>query len=225
MRYETRRVEMSPVQEEAYRAACSSLLREKVDLFAPGGVASLTVLSLLAAGRGEASDGSDVAIKEFGASPSAKTTAIYQVINEWDGRPMAVFTISQQVLMTLERVFRNRKLRNRVAYVSAEHRLEHRTRALQTFSRAERPILLTSTKTIGIGVDLSRAETAVFLQPTWSLGESRWVESKLSPDCTVITYVTTGTVEVHQHLGVSRLREIVTRKNLKDFLYGRELKE
>ena len=225
MNYETRSTKMGSVQEQAYRELCESLLRDKVDLFVPGGTAHLTMLSLFAAGRAERIGEGTVSMRQAGASSPAKLIAVRKLLEAWDGSPMVIVTISQQVLSSVHQLFRRRKMLDRVAYAFGGHQPDNQLRALQSFSGGERPILLTSTTSIGVGTDLNRADTVAFLQRSWSPAENQWVESKLSPDCRIVTYVTAGTVEVHQHLGLDRLCEIIrTPKDVKSFLYGRELK-
>jgi hypothetical protein len=227
MGHETRYVDMNSLQARAYREFCEALLDEKVDLFGPGNV-HLTMLSMFAAGRGERIDASKVTVRSAGSAPigsPAKLAAVHELLDNWDGRPTVVITISQQVLASLHHLVKRRKMVDRVAFAFGAHQPENQLRGLQAFSRGERPILLASPASIGVGTDLSRAETMVFLQRSWSPAENHWVESKLSPQCQIVTYVTSGTVEVHQHLGLEQLRQVVTGENIENFLYGRELKE
>jgi hypothetical protein len=224
MNYETRSVEMGSVQEKAYRGLCESLLRDKIDLFAPGGTVYLTMLSLFAAGKAERVDENSVSVRQSGASSPAKLIAVHELLGVWNERPIAIITVSQQLLFSVKQLFWRQKMTDKIAYAFGGYQPDHQVHALETFTRGERPILLASTTSIGIGADLNRAETTVFLQRSWSPAENLWVESKLSPKCQVVTYVTAGTVEIHQHLGLERLRQIVTKESLEDFLYGRELK-
>jgi hypothetical protein len=224
---EIRQVRMPVKHAEQYFRAVDWFINEDVDLFgARHGRTLLTMLTMHAATLTELDPGK-LRLTMKSSISGAKLLAARDVLTTAT-RPTVVFTMSGQLVDLIRHFMRQKEYRNSsFTILQPDHQpVPRQTKALKSFNSGEALCLVASSK-IGVGVDLSRAEEAVFLQRSWSDLENQWVESKLRPDCKIVTYVSEGTLEVHQHLGFDRLSRIVgkTKRDRRRFLTGKPLQE
>jgi SNF2 family DNA or RNA helicase len=196
--YVTRSVEMSDKQAKAYEQMEKGMVAE-----IEGGMTmsfnGLTVLTRLlqfaSAYATLTDDGERVVLMD----PSSKIDALLEIIEETDGESMVVFAVSKQLV----KLTSDRLTKKGIAHgvVHGDITGEARQDEIDGFQAGEFPILLATVGSIAEGVTLTRAQTCVFMQRSFSLIQNRQAEDRVYArvndihGAMVIDLVSHGTVE------------------------------
>lgn len=215
---EVREAYMSPKQTKAYREMETELL---ADLEGEGYVLAPT--NLTKALRLLQFSSSYVEVQEDGSirlhEPSPKLDVLEEVLDELGpDRQVAVCAASRQLI----ELAAARLDRRGDAYRLLTGRVPHHERQpnLEAFQRGDAQVMLFTIAAGGVGVNMTAADTIVFLQRSWSMLENSQAEDRVHrvgserhESVTVLDIVAPDTIEVRQLAKLSekaeRLEEIV----------------
>lgn len=151
-------------------------------------------------------------------APSWKVDALLEVMEERPGSPVVAFAPSRQ-LMTIAGDAAE-AAGYRVGYVWGEQTAKTRTAFVDAFQRGELDLLCVTTGAGGVGLTLTAANTAVFLQRPWSYVEASQAEDRLHrPGAEVHDSIEIIDVVTRQSVD-SKVREVLQGKaaNLSDLM-------
>lgn len=188
--YSVRTVEMPAAYRKAYDDMESQMLAEMPDtgeeLSVMGVLAQLTRLSQMCCAAadvvttwvlneetGEETPHQAVTLK----NPSWKVDAMLEVLAERPDKQTVVFAPSRQLVMLAALAARSEGYR--VGYIVGGQTAKERTRDIEKFQAGELDVMCVTTQAGGVGVTLTAASTAVFLQRPWSLVDSIQAEDRL----------------------------------------------
>lgn len=220
--YSVREVDLPPAYRKAYDSLEQDMLAEMPDgeeLPVFSALAMMTRLSQLASSAadvwktteldqetGEEKDVWHVKLK----APSWKADALIEVLEERPGKQVAVFSPSRQLLEVAGE--QTAKAGYRVGYVVGGQTPAQRTADIDGFQAGDLDVIFVSTRAGGVGITLTAASTAVFLQRPWSFVEASQAEdrchrigSEIHDAVEIIDVVARNTVE-------SRVREVLKVK-------------
>ena len=196
--YQTRFLEATPKQAKAYREMQKEMIAEL-----DSGLVTATD-PLVKALRLWQLASSMIVMDPTGRSateclePSCKVDALLELIEESAGQPLVAFAESRLLIELCERVL----TREKIGFVSIHGNVDEVQRQdnIEKFQRGGVPVCLATIKAGGVGITLTRAHAAVFLQRSWSAVDNRQAEDRvhrggLDHPVTVIDLVTNGTVE------------------------------
>jgi SNF2 family DNA or RNA helicase len=194
------RVEMTPRQAKAY-AEMESQLATRVD----GGVI-VAATNLTAQIRLLQFAGSTCAVTEDGTvtpvDPSPKIDALMDILDAAKGKPIVACAVQRKLIELAAK----RLDKEKVPYGLITGKIDEWTRKqnLKKFQEGELPILLFTIQAGGTGLNMTAADTIVFIQRDWSMVSNRQAEdrvhrigSEVHESINVIDIVTAGTVEEH----------------------------
>lgn len=155
--------------------------------------------------------------------PSSKIDTLLEVLEELGGKPVVVAAESRQLIELA--CARLDKERTTWRSVIGGQTNDQRDQALGDFMAGRARVLLFTIKAGGVGLTMTRADTIIFLQRSWSMLENKQAEDRVHrigaevhENITVIDLVAPGTVEEVQILRLyekaERLEEIVRDKEL-----------
>lgn len=140
-------------------------------------------------------------------APSWKVDELLEILDERPGQAVAAYAPSRQLMMLAGRVAEVKGYR--VGYVVGGQTAKERTAHVDAFQRGELDLICVTTGAGGVGITLTAAGTAVFLQRPWSLVEALQAEDRQHRigserhECVeVIDIVATKTIE-------SRIRTVL----------------
>jgi SNF2 family DNA or RNA helicase len=110
-------------------------------------------------------------------APSWKVDALLEVMAERPGEPVVVFAPSKQLIMLAG--VAAKKAGYRVGYIVGGQTPAERTGFVDSFQRGELDLICVTTGAGGVGLTLTAARTAVFLQRPYSLVEAMQSEDRL----------------------------------------------
>lgn len=143
-------------------------------------------------------------------APSWKVDALLEVLAERPGSPVVCFAQSRQLVelagvAAIEAGYR-------VGYIVGGQTPAKRTETVDSFQRGELDLICVTTQAGGVGITLTAASTAVFLQRPWSLVDALQAEDRLHrigaeqhESIEIIDIVATNTID-------SRVREALQEK-------------
>lgn len=185
--YSVRTVELPAEWRRAYDAMEAQMLAELPDggeLRVMGTLAKLTRISQLACAAAEVSitiaDGPDGPREQTSVAlraPSWKVDALLEVLGERPGQQVVAFAPSRQLIMLAGTAAAADGYR--VGYIVGDQSGPQRSAAVKAFQAGELDLLCVTTGAGGVGITLTAASTAVFLQRPWSLVESLQSEDRL----------------------------------------------
>jgi SNF2 family DNA or RNA helicase len=110
-------------------------------------------------------------------APSWKVDALLEVLDERPGQPVVAFAPSRQLIMLAAAAATSAGMR--VGHIVGGQTPRERTAQRESFQRGELDLLCVTTGAGGVGLTLTAARTAVFLQRPWSLVEAMQAEDRL----------------------------------------------
>lgn len=225
--YVTRHAAMSPKQHSAYKAMEDGMVSYVFDegdeiagrVVAVDSLTKLTRLSQFASAYAMINDAGKVRLTD----PSNKIDALLELLIELDGKPVVVFAESRQLIELAAARLAKSKIEH-ILIVGGQHSYE-REHGIIRFQRGEVSVCLATIKAGGVGITLTRADTAIFLQRSWSMIDNQQAEDRVHrigserhDSITIIDIVAPGTVEEGQREALAgkyeRLQEIVRDKDI-----------
>jgi hypothetical protein len=110
-------------------------------------------------------------------APSWKVDALLEVLEERPSQPVVAFAPSRQLIMLAAAAATSAGLR--VGYIVGGQTPKERTAQREAFQAGRLDLLCVTTGAGGVGLTLTAARTAVFLQRPWSLVEAMQAEDRL----------------------------------------------
>lgn len=110
-------------------------------------------------------------------APSWKVDALLEILDERPGEQVVVFAPSRQLIVLAGQACE--KAGYRVGYIVGEQSQKERTTARERFQAGELDVICVTTGAGGVGITLTAARTAVFLQRPWSIVDSIQAEDRL----------------------------------------------
>lgn len=205
---QTREVKMGVKQKKAYDTMAKSMWAETEEgdfVLAKNPVSQLTRLTQYASAFIEESPEGRLLLSD----PSSKLDAFMDDLDDL-GTGLVVFAVSRQLLRMLAARFEKRKLSFSV--IEGGQSSDVRQNAIDQFQNEKVDYILVVVAAGGVGVTLTRAGTAVFLQRPWSnvdyqqaIGRVHRIGSEIHETVNIIDYITIDTIE-------SRIGDILNEK-------------
>ena len=101
------------------------------------------------------------------SDPSSKIEAFMDDLADYEGRSVIVFAVSRQLIMLLSKHLEKKKVEHGLI-VGNQHELE-RQEAIDDFQAGRTKMILATVQAGGTGINLTAADTVVYLQRSWSL--------------------------------------------------------
>lgn len=211
---EMREAPMTPAQAKMYREMEEELLAETETgefVIAPSNLTKALRLLQFSSSTCEIID-DHVRLKE----PSAKLDVLMEVLDELGDRQVAVCAASRQ-LIELAAARLNAHKPSPITYRLLTGAVPQAVRPqnLDDFAEGRARVMLFTLAAGGVGVNLTAADTIVFLQRSWSMLENRQAEDRVHrigserhESITIVDIVAPDTIEVRQ---LRRLREKLER--------------
>lgn len=151
------------------------------------------------------------------SKPSPKIDELVEVLEELTPKPLVVCAESRQLIMLAAQRLDELKISYRL--IVGDMTTDQRDNALADFQAGRARVMLFTIKAGGVGLTMTRADTILFLQRSWSMLENKQAEdrvhrigSEVHESITVIDLLAPGTVEETQlgslGLKLQRLEEI-----------------
>lgn len=214
--YSTRYVEMSTKQTRAYKQMENDLiaLLEEGLTVAVNPLTQLTRLMQFASAYAEMDDQGEVKL----SMPSNKVDALVEILEELGDEPVVVFAQSRQLIELAAKKLTELKITYGMI-VGGQTPDEREWNKTQFQSGKFRAILCTIAAG-GIGITLTRAATAIFMQRSWSMVDNSQAEdrvhrigSEIHDKVTIVDIISMGTVEERQRIvlgnKLERLEEVM----------------
>ena len=212
--YTYRLVEMAPKQAKAYAQMRDQMLAELDDgavVVTTNPLAKATRLTQFACSYATLNgDGLEL------TDPSCKVDALVEVIEELGGKPAVVFAESRKLIELAAK--RLTKLKIPHVLVTGAVTGTARDEAISSFQAGDVLLLLATLGAGGESITLTAADTAIFMQRSWSLVKNVQAEDRIhrigqeADKIEIIDLVTAGTIEEHRLVVLAekeeRVREI-----------------
>jgi SNF2 family DNA or RNA helicase len=223
-----RNVEMTPKQAKAYQEIGSSFIT-KLDngefLVSPNNIsAQIRLLQLSSSYCNITKDESTPdGLKVEMIEPAPKLDALDEIMAEMGDKPLVACAESKQLILLAAK--RMEKAKIPYGLITGDQTQWDRDFALKRFQAGELRILLFTIKAGGVGLTMTKADTIVFLQRSWSMIDNKQAEdrvhrigSEIHESINVIDIITRGTVEERQisnlYTKLKRLEEITRDRAL-----------
>lgn len=208
---ERRDVPMTPKQKKAYDELVARMLTvlDSGDMLAVTNTLTMSLRLLqLASSYGEitldtrtSEDGSEEEYEKFLITdPSSKIDAFMEDLGDFKGSSVIVFAASRQLIMLLSKHMEKKGVRHGLI-VGGQHMLD-RQEAIDDFQAGRTKFILVTLAAGGTGITLTAADTAVYLQRSWSMldmeqaaGRYHRIGSERHDSISRIDYVAPGTIE------------------------------
>lgn len=231
--YGERYVEMTSKQATAYNQMTKgSLARvEGGVVVGDGQLGSLVRLSQFASAFAEIDEQGRVRLTE----PSNKIDTLLEVLADLRDESVVVFAQSKQLIDLAAAALE--KHNYTYAMIVGGQTEDQREQQKEMFQQGKVQVILCTIAAGGIGITLTRASTAVFLQRSWSQVENLQAEdrvhrigSEIHDHINIIDIISIGTLEISQRKlleeKTSRLQEVVRdQQMLRQLLEGEEFEE
>ncbi len=214
----TRWVEMTPKQKRMYddfERGLGTVTDEGGTIIAPNSlVAKLRQMQLSSATVVASEDRGPVRMSE----PSSKLDALEEILDEMEGKPVAVCAHHRQLIeLAVKRLEKRKETYGLITGAVSEY---ERDKALRDFQEGRIRVLLFTIAAGGVGLTMTASDTLVFLQRSWSMVDNKQAEDRVHrigaevhESVHIIDIVTRDSVEEDQigtlHEKFARLEEIV----------------
>lgn len=199
--YSVREVQMNTKQQKCYDSMCERMFTETDDgdfVIASNPVSQLTRLTQYASAFIEENEDGKLILSD----PSSKLDAYMDDLEDI-GVGHIVFAVSRQLLNMLAQRFDKKKLSYSI--IQGGQSADARQNAIDAFQSGKVDYILVVLQAGGVGITLTRASTAIFLQRPWSnvdyqqaIGRAHRIGSEIHESINIINYITVGTVELRQ---------------------------
>lgn len=212
--YSTRMVEMTPKQAKAYKQMQSGLLAQLDDAIAVAAnpLTQLTRLSQFASAYAEIETDEQGLSKVRLTEPSNKIDALIEILDEMGEEPAVVFAQSRQLIELAISACEKHKIS--YARITGGQTAEQREIEKEAFQAGQRRVILCTIAAGGVGITLTRAGTAIFLQRSWSMIDNSQAEdrvhrigSEIHDKIEIIDIISPGTIEEGQRVVLSQKAE------------------
>lgn len=217
--YSQRYIEMTPKQAKAY-AQMEAGLVSQIDagvVVATNPLVQLTRMSQFASAFADLDEEGQVTL----AAPSNKVDAMLEVLEELDGESLVVFAQSRQLIGLAEHALKMRRID--FSLIVGGQNADEREKSKEDFQAGRVKVILCTIAAGGIGITLTKAHTALFLQRSWSMVENSQAEDRIHrigaevhDKVTIIDLVSIGTIEERQRIvlgqKLDRLEEVMRDK-------------
>lgn len=228
--YSTRYVDMSAKQAKAYNQMADGMMAqvEGGTVVATDQLSVTTRLTQFSSAYGELNAADSIIL----ATPSNKIDTMLEILDELAGAPAVVFAQSKQLIDLAAAALEKAKIS--YSMIVGGQNDEQREMNKEKFQNGQVRVVLCTIAAGGIGITLNRANTAIFLQRSWSMIDNLQAEdrvhrigSEVHDHVQIIDIVSNGTLEVAQRRALERkgdmLQEIVRDKeSLNRLLHGEE---
>jgi SNF2 family DNA or RNA helicase len=214
--YIDRFIEMTPKQATAYRQMEKGLVAQINDgvVIAANPLVQLTRMSQFASAYAEVSPEGNVTL----SAPSNKIDALLEEIEDMGGKPLVVMASSRQLIGLAEKALTTHKIS--FSLIVGGQTSEERDKAMQDFQNGRVQVVLCTIAAGGIGITLTKADTMVFLQRSWSNIENSQAEDRIHrigaqvhDNIRIIDILSAGTLEERQRVVLAgkqeRLEEVM----------------
>jgi SNF2 family DNA or RNA helicase len=232
--YSTRLIQMSSKQEAAYDAMEEDMIAHLDE----GLVVSTSTLAKLvrllqfssAFATLEPSADPEEPPQVRLADPSNKIDALMEILSDMGDEPVVVFALHKQLIDLA--VKRLDKTNIKYGLITGDQKAVDREVSIRDFQNGELRVMLCTIAAGGVGITLTRAGTAIFLQRSWSMIDNRQAEDRIHrigsenhDQIEIIDIVSPGTIEERQRevlvSKADRLEEVVRDRTFMLRLLGR----
>lgn len=217
----TRFIEMTKEQERAYREMETGLIAmigEGEMAIAQNPLVQLTRLTQFASAFAQVNDSGEVKL----AMPSNKVDGLMDLVEDMNGDPMVVFAQSRQLIELAATACTKAKIE--YGMIVGGQKPDEREAAKDAFQAGKTQLILCTIAAGGIGITLTKAATACFMQRSWSMVDNSQAEdrvhrigSEIHDKITIVDLVSPGTIEERQAVMLeekgNRLEELVRDKS------------
>lgn len=207
---QVRETPMTPKQAKAYVAMERNLLAVLDDgelIAAPSALAQMTRLLQFASASAEVDADGEVRLKD----PSGKVDDLMDLLDEMEeDEPLVVAAVSRQLIELAAKRLAEKKIRH--GLVTGAVSPAERAKSVQDFQDGRSRVILLTLGAGAEGLTLTRANTMLFMQRSWSPLQNEQAEdrihrigSEIHESVRIIHQVTPGTVE-------ARVRELLDAK-------------
>lgn len=228
----TRYVEMTAKQAKAYKQMDKNQIAVLEGDDGRIGVAvsanpltELTRLTQFSSAYAEMNENGQVRLSK----PSCKVDGLLEVLEDTGDEPAVVFAQSRQLIELAAEELRSRKIS--FSMIVGGQGAWEREKAKDDFQNGLVRVILCTIAAGGIGITLTRANRAIFIQRSWSMIENKQAEdrvhrigSEIHDTIEIIDIVAVGTIEEHQLRALEgkeeRLQEFVRDADIVSSLKG-----
>lgn len=214
--FERRDVPMHPKQEKAYRQMAEEMVA-RLDsgiLLSSNPMVQTGRLTQFASAYGDIENAGGPQERLVLGEPSNKVAAFLDDLDDFGDQSIAVFAESRQLIELLSAALLKKGVRH--GLVTGAQSGDERQHAIESFQSGDTRLVLCTIKAGGVGITLTRASVAVFLQRSWSnvdmeqaYNRCHRIGSEQHASVTFIDYVTPGTVEEGQIWALNRKGDLM----------------
>lgn len=215
--YSQRFVEMTKEQEKAYKEMEQGLIALIGDgemAIAQNPLVQLTRLMQFSSAYAQVNDAGEVKL----SMPSNKIDALLDQLEDMGDEPLVVFAQSRQLIDLAGQALEKAKISH--GFIVGGQKPDEREAAKDAFQAGKTRVILCTIAAGGIGITLTRAAAACFLQRSWSMVDDKQAEdrvhrigSEIHDKVEIIDIISTGTIEERQRVMLEakaeRLEELV----------------
>lgn len=146
--------------------------------------------------------------------PSNKIDAFLADLEDFDGQAVVVFAQSKQLINLLSGALSKKGVRH--GLITGDQDADQRQRTIEDFQSGDFNFVLCTIQAGGVGITLTRASVAVFLQRSWSPIDMQQAQdrvhrigSEIHDSILIVDYVTPGTIEEAQIWALKHKRDLL----------------
>ena len=226
--YVKKYIEMPAKQLKPYKQMASSMIAQLDGdvgfVVASNGLAMITRLAQFASAVCEGDANDEVQYK----NSSNKVDALIDLIEDMHGKSLVVFATHKKLIDLAAKVLSKHKIS--YSLVVGGQNTYDRQNNIDDFQKGKTQVILCTTSAGNAGITLTRADTLVFLQRSWSIIENSQAEDRIHrigaekhENITIIDLISQGTFEEYQQSLVLREKQERAEEVLRDRDFLRRL--